>query len=166
MVLLHELRDRRRRRQIFDEEDRALRHEHSRRRRVQLFAATDQLGVGGLVGARGLDRLQVVDVFDLRVRADAVVVATEICLPIGEEYRLVLGPSERRQREVPPLSEKQQTEKDDRRDGGVAQVPPVGDEPPARPTEEPTKPVQRVGLGAAVDGRAVGVAGRAVGAGA
>jgi hypothetical protein len=73
--------------------------------------------------------LEVVDVFDLGVRAEAVVVAAKVRLPVREEDCLVLRPPKRGHREVPPLREQQRDDEDGRRQGGVAQQPPVFNEP-------------------------------------
>jgi len=136
---------------------------------MKLATAADDLRVRGRVGIGALGLLQVVDVFDLGVRADAVVVAAKVRLPVGEEDRLVLRAPERGDGEVPPLREKQSDDEDDRRDPGVAQQPPVFNEPAEGAAVGETKLAQRVGLGLgrAVEGAAVGagVAGGGVAAG-
>jgi hypothetical protein len=56
------------------------------------------------------------DVFDLRVRAEAIVVPAKVRLSVRQKDRLVLASSERRQGEVPPLSEEERGEEDDYRE--------------------------------------------------
>src|SRR5207302_10633753 len=98
-------------------------------RTVKLASAADDLCVGGRVRIRARDLLEVVDVLDLRVRADAVVIPTEVRLTVGEEDRLVLRAPNRRKGEVPPLREQHRADKDDERDREVALETPVRDDP-------------------------------------
>jgi hypothetical protein len=117
---LHEQRDRRRVREVFDKEDRRLRDEHSRGRLVQLTTATNDPCACRGAGVRGRHLLQVIDVLDLGVRPDPVVVTAEVRLTICEEDRLVLGMSYRGDGEIPPLREEERGEEDDDRDRDVA----------------------------------------------
>lgn len=134
---------------------------------MQLLAATDEFGFGRQVGVVALRLLQVIDVLDLRVRADAVVVATEVGLPVGEENGLVLGAAERGQGEVPPLREQERADEDEGRDPEVAQEVAVGGDPPREASASAARVYQRVGLGETPDGRTVGATvGAAVGGGA
>ncbi len=136
---------------------------------MELASTADDLRVRGRVGIGALRLLQVVNVFDLGVRADAVVVPAKVRLPIRHEDGLVLRASERGDGEVPPLREQQRDDEDGCRDRGIAKQPPVFNEPADGATEGEAKLAQRVGLGLgrAVEGAAVGagVAGGGVAAG-
>ncbi len=87
---------------------------------MQLVAPPDDPRVRRSTRVGGLSLLQVVDVFDLRVRPEPVVVAAEVGLPIREEDGLVRGAPECRNGEVPPLREEQRGNKNDKRDRDVA----------------------------------------------
>ena len=87
---------------------------------MELVAAPDEPRSGSVARVRPLRLLEVVDVFDLRVRADAVVVPAEVRLTVREEDRLVLRAPERGKREVPPLREGEREEEGGQRDTDVA----------------------------------------------
>lgn len=117
---------------------------------MKLAPATHDLRVGRRVGVGAFDFLKVVDVLDLRVRAEPVVIAAEVRLPVRKEDGLVLGPTESRYGEVPPLGEEERREEHDNRDGDVALEPPVVDQPPDCAVIGEAKPGQRDGLGLGV----------------
>ena len=122
---------------------------------VQLGPASHQARIGRL---RLLD---VVDVLDLRVRAEAIVVAAEVRLTIGEEDGLVLGAAECRDREVPPLREE---EREDERGEGDRDVARIANVAAAVAREmEPRSSDQRVALGRGLLGAAVAGGGVATG---
>lgn len=154
MILFHELRDRRRIFEVLDEEDRGARHEHPRGRAVQLPSASHELRVRWLCWIRVLRLLQVIDVLDLDVRAEAVVVAAEVRLPVCQKDRLVLSAAERRRGEVPPLREEKGQRECCARNRSVPEAPPArpakGDAEAAARTR-----AQRVGLGRGEVGAAV-----------
>jgi hypothetical protein len=131
---------------------------------MQLITAPHDPRVRGRVGVGALDLLQVIDVFDLRVRAEPVVVPAEVRLAVGEKDRLVLRAPKSRDGEVPPLREDERANEQDDSDRTVAQPRPTGDEPPPDAPADANEVLQRVGLGAGVTVRA-GVAGGAVAAG-
>ena len=133
---------------------------------MQLFAAAHELRVG-LLRARALRLLQVINVLDLRVGADAVVVPAEVRLPVREKDRLILRAAEGRQCEVPPLGEEQGSHEDARGDRDVAEPAAARDEPVARAAVGAAKTAQREGLGEGEAGRVVGavVGGAVVGRG-
>src|SRR5438105_2791689 len=90
---------------------------------VELAPPAHQPGRRSRVRVGAIRLLQVVDVLDLRVRADALVIATEVRLAIRQEDGLVLGASERRDGEVPPLREEEGQEERRESDTAVAQQP-------------------------------------------
>ena len=117
---------------------------------MEFEAAADDASVRTRVrvGVRYL--LEVVDVFDLRVRTEPVVVPAKIGLAVCEEDRLVMGSPEHRHGEIPPLREEQRRDKDEDRDRDIALDPPVLDEPSDRAPVCEAELVQRDGLGLAV----------------
>src|SRR5438105_2015969 len=88
---------------------------------MELLAATQEPCVRCLGRVRALGLLQVVDVLDLRVRADALVVPTEVGLSVREKHRLVRSAPERRHGEVPPLREEERREEDHDRKARISQ---------------------------------------------
>jgi len=104
---LHELRDRRRVGEVFNKEDRRFGNEHARTRLVEQECTPYETRIRRRVRVGALTLLEVIDILDLRVRADPVVVAAEVLLPVCEEDRLVLRVTDRGDREVPPLGEEQ-----------------------------------------------------------
>ena len=123
---------------------------------VELGAAAHESSVSGLLRVGALHLLDVEDVLDLGVRADAVVVAAEVRLPIREEHRLVLGTAERGDREVPPLGDEERENERGERDAD----PPCEMEVPGAVAREmwPRIADQRVGLGVALGRGVVGAA--------
>src|SRR5437899_2094273 len=99
---------------------------------MELVPTTQKTGVGGCARVGPLHLLEVVDVLDLRVRAEPVVIAAEVRLAVGEEDRLVLRAAQGRNGEIPPLREQQRGDEDDERDREVALDTPILDDPADR----------------------------------
>ena len=127
---------------------------------MELTATSHDPRIARSTGGRRLPFLQVIDILDLRVCADAVVVAPEVGLAVRHEDRLVLSVAECRDREVPPLSEKERRDEHHDGDRDLAKTPPTVADPAERAASGETGPVQRVGLALGV------VVGRAVALGA
>ena len=123
---------------------------------MELVPATKESRVGRGVRIRARDLLEVVDVLDLRVRADPVVIPAEVGLAVGEEDRLVARVSQSGHGEVPPLREESCRDKHNERNGDAAEEPPLLDDPADRAPVCELQAAQRVGLGVAL-GRTVGV---------